>query len=214
MSKIADLEIVGASGIKYSFEVYPLNSSWNEVGAVYLSPEEVAVERRGKMGRVLLENVLAAQLKRLNRIRAKGRELAFDDGGIASAIEALRDMPVNDGLGRTSEKVYDLLTLGKSVDQNIEGETKGHTLRFIDWEHPRNNAFHVTAEFEVARTASHETRRPDIVCFVNGIPFVVIECKLRLQRPAHRSRQARGLAYQEIPRPVRQGHVGGADLGA
>lgn len=50
-------------------------------------------------------------------------------------------------------------------------------MRYIDWEHPYNNSFHVTAEFEVERKSSHETRRPDIVCFVNGIPFVVIECK-------------------------------------
>lgn len=148
-----------------------------QLGYSYLSSEEAAVERRGRMGRVLLEGVLAAQLKRLNRVRAKGRELAFDEGAIVRAVEALRDMPVNDGLGRTSEKVYDLLTLGKSIDQTVESETKGHSVRYIDWEHPRNNVFHVTAEFEVARTASYETRRPDIVCFVNGIPFVVIECK-------------------------------------
>ncbi len=50
-------------------------------------------------------------------------------------------------------------------------------MRYIDWQNPRNNVFHVTAEFEVERTGSRETRRPDIVCFVNGIPFVVIECK-------------------------------------
>lgn len=148
-----------------------------QLGYAYLSPEEVAVERGGKLGRVLLEQVLAAQLRRLNRVRTKGRELPFTDEAIATAVEALRNQPVNDGLGRTSEKVYDLLTLGKSVDQTIDGETKGHTLRYVDWEHPRNNVFHVAAEFEVARTASHETRRPDIVGFVNGIPFIVIECK-------------------------------------
>ena len=62
----------------------------------------------------------------------------------------------------------DLLTLGVSIDQTIEGETKGRSLRFIDWENPRNNAFHVTAQFNVARTASHETRRPDIIGFVNA----------------------------------------------
>ncbi|NDF50640.1 MAG: hypothetical protein EB116_11270, partial [Betaproteobacteria bacterium] len=42
-----------------------------------------------------------------------------------------------------------------------------HNLRYIDWRNPRNNVFYVTAEFEVERTGSHETRRPDIVCFVN-----------------------------------------------
>src|SRR5690606_40993843 len=35
----------------------------------------------------------------------------------------------------------------------------------------------VTEEFAVEATGSTETRRPDIVCYVNGIPFVVIECK-------------------------------------
>ena len=147
-----------------------------QFGYTYLSPEEVAVERQGKLRHVLLEKVLAQQLKRLNTISFKGRTTPFSDENIASAIEALRDMPI-DGLARTSEKVYDLLTLGKSFDQTIEGETKGFTLRYVDLTHPRNNVFHVAAEFEVERTGSHETRRPDIVCFVNGIPFAVIECK-------------------------------------
>ncbi|MCW1883098.1 type I restriction endonuclease subunit R [Luteolibacter flavescens] len=147
-----------------------------QLGYGYLSPEEVAVERRGRLGRVLLEDTLARQLQRLNRVSFKGKEVPFSQENIAKAIEALRDLPF-EGLVRTSEKVYDLLTLGKSLDQTIDGETKGFTLRYIDWENPWNNTFHVTAEYDVERTGSHETRRPDIVCFVNGIPFVVIECK-------------------------------------
>lgn len=147
-----------------------------QLGFSYLSPEEVAVERNGRMGRVLLENILAAQLRRLNKVRFKGREVAFSEENIAKAVEALRDLPF-EGLVRTSEKAYDLLTLGKSLDQTIEGETKGFNLRYIDWENPRNNTFHVAAEFEVERSGSHDTRRPDIVGFVNGIPFLVIECK-------------------------------------
>jgi type I restriction enzyme R subunit len=147
-----------------------------QLGYLYLTPEEVAVERRGKLRHVLLENVLSTQLKRLNRIVFKGREVPFSDENVSKAIEVLREVPF-DGLVRTSEKIYDLLTLGKSLDQTVEGQTKGFTFRYIDWTHPRNNTFHVTAEFEVERTGSHETRRPDIVCFVNGIPFVVIECK-------------------------------------
>ena len=149
-----------------------------QLGFAYLSPEEVAVERRGKLGNVLLENVLATQLRRINRVQTKGKELPFTDDAVSAAIEKLRTVPF-DGLCRTAEKINDLLTLGISLDQTVEGETKGRSLRFIDWEFPRNNAFHVTAEFKVARTASRETRRPDIICFVNGIPFVVIECKRR-----------------------------------
>lgn len=147
-----------------------------QLGYAYLSPEEIYAERRTKLRYVLLENVLARQLKRLNSVSFKGQSAPFSDENIAKAIEALREVPF-DGLVRTSEKVYDLLTLGKSLDQAIGGETKGFTLRYIDWANPRNNVFHVTSEFEVERTGSRETRRPDIVCFVNGIPFVVIECK-------------------------------------
>ncbi len=147
-----------------------------QLGYAYLSPEEVYAERRAKLRHVLMEGVLTRQLRRLNAISFKGVEAEFSEENIAKAVEALREVPF-DGLVRTSEKVYDLLTLGKSFDQTIQGETKGFTLRYIDWENPRNNTFHVTAEFEVERTGSRETRRPDIVCFVNGIPFVVIECK-------------------------------------
>lgn len=154
----------------------PALRTLQQLGFTYLSPEECAVERNGRLGRVILEKVLAGQLRRLNKITFKGWDVAFSEDNIARGIEALGDVPF-EGLVRTSEKVYDLLTLGKSLDQTIEDETKGFTLRYIDWQNPWNNVFHVTAEFEVERTGSHETRRPDIVCFVNGIPFVVIECK-------------------------------------
>ena len=157
-----------------SISQIPALRTLQQLGYNYLTPEEVAVARQGKLSRVLLEGVLAPQLRRLNRINFKGREVPFTEENIGKAVEALREVPY-EGVVRTSEKVYDLLTLGKSFDQTIEGETKGFTLRYIDWQNPRNNTFHVSAEFEVERTGSHETRRPDIVCFVNGIPFVVIE---------------------------------------
>ena len=80
-----------------------------QMGFAYLSPEEVAVERRGKLCNVLLENVLAAQLRRINRVRAKGRELPFTEEAITQAVEKLRSVPF-DGLCRTAEKINDLLT--------------------------------------------------------------------------------------------------------
>ncbi|WP_233144783.1 type I restriction endonuclease subunit R [Campylobacter pinnipediorum] len=50
----------------------------------------------------------------------------------------------------------------------------------MDFENPKNNVFHFTEEFAVLRSNQTEdikTRRPDIVLFINGIPFGVIELK-------------------------------------
>jgi len=116
----------------------PALRTLQQLGYNYLTPEEVAVARQGKLSRVLLEGVLAPQLRRLNRINFKGREVPFSEENIGKAVEALREVPY-EGVVRTSEKVYDLLTLGKSFDQAIDGETKGFTLRYIDWQNPRNN---------------------------------------------------------------------------
>jgi type I restriction enzyme R subunit len=121
-----------------------------KLGYNYLSPEEVAVERRGKQRFVLLEGILAKQLRRLNSFEIRAQRHNFSDESIAKAIEMLRE-PLYDGLVRTSEKVYDLLTLGESFEQKVDGELRSPQLRFIDWKHPFNNVFHVTAEFEVER---------------------------------------------------------------
>ncbi len=149
------------------------------LGWRYLAPADAVTLRGGKLGNVLLETVLVEQLRKLNGIRFKGEQYEFSEANIQSAVQALKDV-IYDGLVRTNEKIYDLLILGKSLQQTIQGDTKSFPLHYIDWDPDTwltNNVFHVTEEYEVERTASHETRRPDVVLFVNGIPLAVIECK-------------------------------------
>ncbi len=149
------------------------------LGYTYLTPEEALNLRGGRPSAVLLEEILVQQLRRINRIHFKGNDYPFSEGNILSAVQTLKDT-LYDGLVRTNEKIYDLLCLGKSLQQSIEGDTKSFQFNYIDWNPETwltNNVFHVTEEFSVERTGSHETRRPDIVLFVNGIPLGVIECK-------------------------------------
>ncbi len=146
------------------------------MGYTYLRPAEAYLERKGKLSNVLLEGILENQLKKINRIKYKGTEKEFSDENIYAAIQTLKDVPF-DGLIRTNEKIFDLISLGKSLEQTIKGDTKSFTLNYIDWQHPTNNVFHVCEEFEVECTGTREVRRPDIVLFVNGIPLAVIECK-------------------------------------
>ncbi len=171
------------------------------LGWQYLSPDEALDLRGGKLGGVLLEGVLVPWLRKHNRVRFKGKELPFTEGNILSALQALKEIPF-DGLVRTNEKIYDLLCLGKSLQQSVDGDIKSFTLHYIDWEHPENNVLHVTEEFAVERTGSHQTRRPDIVLFVNGIPFGVIECKSpHIKDPIREaiSQQIRNQKDDEIP---------------
>jgi type I restriction enzyme R subunit len=145
-------------------------------GWTLLSASDVERERRGKTSNVLLEDILARQLTKLNRIEQEGRQYPFSEGNIRTAIERLR-APEPVGLMTLNERTADLLQLGTSLDQTIEGVTRGRSLQYIDWDEPTNNVFHAVAEFEVEKVASNETRRADIVLFVNGIPLAVIECK-------------------------------------
>ena len=146
------------------------------LGYEFISPSAAFRERQKRCSNVLLEGVLYEQLKKLNRIRYKGEEFLFSEENLQSAIQKLKNIKY-DGLLKTNEAVYDLLTLGTALEQTIEGDSKSFTLNYIDWRHPGRNKFHVTVEYSVERSRSSETVRPDIVLFVNGIPFGVIECK-------------------------------------
>lgn len=154
----------------------PALQLFQNLGYTYLTPEESLALRGGKTRNVILDSILTEQLRRMNVVRYKGGEYPFTEGNIFSAIQSLKDV-VYDGLVRTNEKIYDLLCLGRSLQQSIEGDIKSFSLKYIDWEHPENNLYHVTEEFSVERSGTKDEYRPDIVLFVNGIPLVVIECK-------------------------------------
>jgi type I restriction enzyme, R subunit len=146
------------------------------IGYTYITPAESLAYRQGKRSKVVLEDILTAQLHKLNQIEHRGKIHPFSDANIQTAVAAISQFHY-DALYTTSAQIYDLLVLGKSLEQTIDGDKKSHQLKYIDWENPANNVYHVTDEFEIERLNSTQTRRPDIVVFINGIPLVAIECK-------------------------------------
>ena len=147
------------------------------LGYTYLTPEEVLKERQDKLSNVILEDILEQQLLKFNKIQFKGKIYPFSPASIRGAIDAIKNVPMFDGLVTTNSKIYDLLTLGKSFEESIGNDRKSFTINYIDWNNIENNVFHVAEEFEVNRTSSDKKYRPDIVLFVNGIPLCIIECK-------------------------------------
>lgn len=161
---------------EYNDSQKPALDLLQKMGWVYLSPEKALFARGEIYSNVLLDEVLSKQLSKINSFDYKGESYKFSTGSIQAAINALKNVP-NEGLVQTNERVYDLITLGKSFNETVQGDRKAYTVNYIDWKNPENNVFHVTEEFEVE--GGKGKRRPDIVLFINGIPFVVIENKRR-----------------------------------
>lgn len=146
------------------------------LGYTYISPEDCLLQR-GSEYDVLLKDILRGQLRKINRYNYGGAENEFSSANIERAIEDL-DEPLTEGLVKCSERIFDALLLGKSYPQTVgDGKSLSFNLKYIDWENFENNLFHVTEEYRVESQDKAHNARPDIVLFINGIPFAVIECK-------------------------------------
>lgn len=155
---------------------YPAIELLRKLGYKYISPEECEAQRDG-LYNVILKDVLRSQLSRLNSYSFSGNEYKFSAENIERAIDDI-DEPLADNLVVSSEKIYNDIMLGRSYPETLpDGRTINFNMKYIDWNDITNNAFHVTEEFTVHSADRQHDTRPDIVLFVNGIPFAVIECK-------------------------------------
>ncbi len=148
----------------------------SNLGWTHISPQQALSARAGKVDQVVLNQILREQLAKRTFIFA-GKEHAISDKAIDSLIAEVNSPALNQGLITANEHLYNHLLYGISVTEFIDGKRANPTISLIDWNNPHNNSFVFTEEFSVTRVNGIEARRPDIVCFVNGIPLVVIEAK-------------------------------------
>lgn len=77
---------------------------------------------------------------------------------------------------RASQAVWKLLRDGATVTYATDdGGRETETVRFVDWRDPAANDFLAVSQLWI--TGPMHTRRTDVVCFVNGIPLVLLELK-------------------------------------
>ena len=111
------------------------------------------------------------------RIRDALAEL--NPGLPAEALEdALRRLthPEGSTLETRNRSFHRMLVDGVAVEHRTDdGSTRGAQVRILDFDNPANNGFLAVNQFTV--TENRNTRRPDIVLFVNGLPLGVIELK-------------------------------------
>lgn len=119
------------------------------LGYTYL-PDIVQYDSRTN----ILTDIFSNAVKRLNP--------GITDQEILLLIDKLARIAKNDDLGREFYK-------------NIN-DTSG--IKLIDFDNADNNDWHCTAEFTCKDEASGDNFRPDITCFVNGLPLAFIEVKV------------------------------------
>ncbi|WP_318558250.1 type I restriction endonuclease subunit R [Providencia stuartii] len=146
------------------------------LGWSFLSPELAFAARGGKTDEVVLRQVLRCELKKRTFTFA-GKSYPLSEKAIDNLIAEVCSPALNEGLLTANERLYNHLLYGISVTEFVDGKKASPTVALIDWQNPANNSFVFTEEFTVTRSGGVENRRPDIVCFVNGIPLVVIEAK-------------------------------------
>jgi type I restriction enzyme R subunit len=197
------------SGPKFQEEYsakLPALALLSNLGWDFLPPEQALAARSGKTDEVVLRDVLREQLSK-RRFMFGGSECSLSTKTIDNLISEVCSPALNEGLQAANERLYNHLLYGISVTEFVDGKRANPTIALIDWQDLTNNSFVFTEEFRVLRSGGVETRRPDIVCFVNGIPLVVIEAK-RPDGNAQRgptidagvSQSLRNQRHDEIPR--------------
>lgn len=145
------------------------------LGWQYLSPSACLAQREGNSG-VILKGVLVEELKK-RRFEYKGKTYPLSPNAIDQIVRELSAPGMNEGLLTANEKLYNMITLGVTVTEFIDGKKHSPTIPIIRWDEPTENSFIVTEEMEVLSSDGTHTRRPDVVGFVNGLPLVVLEAK-------------------------------------
>jgi type I restriction enzyme R subunit len=133
---------------------------------------------RETSGEVVLAFRLRATLEKLNpQLPAEA---------IASALDELTRDRSAMTLAGANREVCGLLKDGVkvAVPDRERGGLKDERVRVVDWENPVANDFLLVSQMTV--TGQLYTCRPDLIGFVNGLPWVVIE----LKKPGVAARQA------------------------
>lgn len=134
-----------------------------------------AKELQRSVNEVLLETDLKSALMRLNPEISHNPDLADE---VIYKLRAILISVHQVGLVRANEEFFKWLQGDKTMPF---GENNRHVpVRLIDFEDLKNNSFVATTQFRIHH---RETKIPDVVLFINGLPVVVGEAKTPI-RPA------------------------------
>ena len=92
---------------------------------------------------------------------------------IEEAIYKIRNYEAGSLISK-NEVFTDYLQSGVTVSYQENGETKSSIIYLVDYQNPSVNSFIVANQWTIQE---YETKRPDVLIFLNGIPVVLMELK-------------------------------------
>lgn len=129
------------------------------------TPQETG---RDDLTQVVMIRELEASLKRINPW--------MDDNQV---FEAVKEITTFEGLDlyKNNQSALDLLIKGSTVPEQTDAGIQQRDFQYIDFDHPESNSFIAVSQFKIRIIGTENHIYPDIICFLNGLPVVVVECK-------------------------------------
>lgn len=148
----------------------------HNLGWTFLPEAEISVARNGRNNEGVLSKILRKELHKRCYIY-NGEERYFSRDSTDAVVSQLSSPLLNDGLNMASKRIYNYLLYGMPVKEFVNGKRVNLILPPIDWLHIDSNSFVFTKDFTIETIGSTDINTYDIVCFVNGLPFVIIEAQ-------------------------------------
>ena len=82
-----------------------------------------------------------------------------------------------DNLLQNNELALNLLLRGTTISENRKTGEKSPNVSLVDFDNPENNNYVAVSQFKVRILGTDNHFYPDIICFLNGLPVVLVECK-------------------------------------
>ena len=141
------------------------DSGWEYRRGPDIAPDGETPER-ADYRQVLLQGRLHEALRRLNP--------DVPDAVLEEVLHRVAKLH-EPSLIQSNRGFHEALLEGMPVEVQRDGEKRGDRVHLIDFERLEQNRFLVVNQYTVQ--GSKQPRRPDLVCFINGLPIAVIELK-------------------------------------
>ena len=154
---MTDLQITESAAVQFPMIHHAEAVGWAPI------PPDIALQKRGGEAGTLFRDEIEGALRRFNAW--------MTDDAIRSVIDRFEAIPP------TIEGNREILAWLRGERQGYdENEQRHRRVRLVNFEHPDDNALHVTWEWKI-KPPARKGNRADVMFIVNGIPVAIVEHK-------------------------------------